>query len=108
MSYNHLNPKHRVLDETLTVLKISALEQNTQPLLIGGYNVPQKESPALQSVKGRRKGGDGVDGATNLIMATDALVCGSTIGDGRGSGWEVDGHLALNRIIAALYPKVPR
>ncbi|GJX22690.1 hypothetical protein Tco_0227135 [Tanacetum coccineum] len=37
-------------------------------------------------------------------MTIDALVCGSTIGGSSGSGWEVDGNLALNRIIAALYP----
>ncbi|GJZ80634.1 hypothetical protein Tco_0645628, partial [Tanacetum coccineum] len=43
-----------------------------------------------------------VDGAKALIMATDALVCGSTIGDGSSSGWEVDGNSSLNRIIAAL------
>ncbi|GKD71089.1 hypothetical protein Tco_1325179, partial [Tanacetum coccineum] len=28
-----------------------------------------------------------VDGVTALIMATDALVRGSTIGDGSGSRW---------------------
>ncbi|GKB36993.1 hypothetical protein Tco_0881935, partial [Tanacetum coccineum] len=39
---------------------------------------------------------------TAHIMTIDALVRGSTIGDGSGSGWEVDGDLALNRIIAAL------
>ncbi|GJS10284.1 hypothetical protein Tco_0367080 [Tanacetum coccineum] len=40
-----------------------------------------------------------------LIMATDALVRGSIIGDGSGSRWEVDGASALNQIIGALYPK---
>ncbi|GKE67932.1 hypothetical protein Tco_1522093, partial [Tanacetum coccineum] len=38
------------------------------------------ETPALQSVEGRSEGGDEVG---NDI---DALVCGSTIGDGSGSG----------------------
>ncbi|GJX77441.1 hypothetical protein Tco_0324252, partial [Tanacetum coccineum] len=60
---------------------------------------------ALRSVEGRSNGGDGVDGAAALIMATDALVRGSTIGDGSGSGWEVDGASALSRIITDLYPK---
>ncbi|GKG06986.1 hypothetical protein Tco_0329955, partial [Tanacetum coccineum] len=32
-----------------------------------------------------------VDGAAALNMVTNALVCGSTIGDGSGNGWEVDG-----------------
>ncbi|GKG51878.1 hypothetical protein Tco_0544516, partial [Tanacetum coccineum] len=41
----------------------------------------------------------------DLIMATDALVRGSTIGDDSGSRWEVDGASTLSRIIVDLYPK---
>ncbi|GKE22663.1 hypothetical protein Tco_1434175 [Tanacetum coccineum] len=97
------------------------------------HNLYRSGTSALQSVEGRSKGGDDVgngicksggvpnggvsdgsipdrgakmyvDGAKALIMAIDTLVCGSTIGGGSGSVWEVDGDSALNRIIAALYP----
>ncbi|GJV52857.1 hypothetical protein Tco_1448598 [Tanacetum coccineum] len=54
--------------------------------LFRGGNVTSRTS-ALQSVEDRIKGGDEVDGAVALIMTIDALVRGSTIGGGSGSGW---------------------
>ncbi|GKG31688.1 hypothetical protein Tco_0426638 [Tanacetum coccineum] len=81
--------------------------------LFRGGNITSGTS-TLQSVKGKGRGNDDVgngigksggvpdggvsdrgakiyvDGAAALIMAIDALVCGSTIGSGSGGGWEVD------------------
>ncbi|GKF40026.1 hypothetical protein Tco_0120087 [Tanacetum coccineum] len=60
---------------------------------------------ALQSVEGRSKGGDDVDGAAALIRTMDALVRGCMIRSGNGSGEDKcngGGDAVLNRIPAAL------
>ncbi|GJY93610.1 hypothetical protein Tco_0509392 [Tanacetum coccineum] len=73
--------------------------------LFRGGNVTS-ETPALQSVKGRSKGGDGVgNGIGKSGGVLDGGISDDSIpdqGDGSGSGWEVDGDSALNQIIAAV------
>ncbi|GKD69796.1 hypothetical protein Tco_1323886 [Tanacetum coccineum] len=58
------------------------------------------ETPALQSVKGRSKGGNRVgNGIGRSGGVPDGGVSDGSIpdrGDGSGSGWEVDGDSALN------------